>query len=301
MTGDSFAQVFSFDRFRGDGVTDYFLSEKREVNYVEEIFSKCGYTSTFVPIKQLDGNRQMYVQTLISYIDKGLPVIFNHWNKNPEVRWGWGVFVGYEDYGKTLLFMTSELKEPERVTMEELIPDELLPGQENCNGWVFVGEKKKTVPLADLYRNRILSLSQLMKTSTENFCFGAEAFSSWAAAIETGRFDGMKPEEFDDWSMYTVYVCNLATNSSCCHDFLDKALKLNPDLECIREIHDQYHHMRRMWNEQKGEDLEALGGGFNVTLAALQDEKRRSRIAAKIREFAECADRIAEILRDNLQ
>ncbi|MBP7176226.1 MAG: MerR family transcriptional regulator [Thermoclostridium sp.] len=297
LTGDNFAQVFSFDRFRGDGVTDYFLSENREVNYVEGIFSKCGYTSTFVPIKQLDSNRQMYVQTLIAYIDKGLPVIFNHWNKNPEVRWGWGVFVGYEDYGKTLLFMTSEIKEPERVTMEELIPDELLPGQESCNGWVFVGEKKKTVPLADIYRSRILTLPQLLTTRTENFCFGAEAFRSWAEEIERGRFDGMKPEEFDDWSMYTIYVCNLATNSSCCHGFLDKALELNPDLEFIREIHDLYHHMRRMWNEQNGEDLEALGGGFNITLAALQDGNRRGRVAAKICEFAEAVAKVIALIK----
>lgn len=181
--------------------------------------------------------------------------------------------------------------------MEELIPDELLPGQESCNGWVFVGEKKKTVPLADIYRSRILTLPQLLTTRTENFCFGAEAFRSWAEEIERGRFDGMKPEEFDDWSMYTIYVCNLATNSSCCHGFLDKALELNPDLEFIREIHDLYHHMRRMWNEQNGEDLEALGGGFNITLAALQDGNRRGRVAAKICEFAEAVAKVIALIK----
>ena len=50
--------------------------------------------------------------------------------------------------------------------------------------------------------------------------------------------------------------------------------------------------MRRMWNEQNGEDLEAIGGGFNITINALQDKNRRSRIAAKIREFADIADKV---------
>ena len=111
----------------------------------------------------------------------------------------------------------------------------------------------------------------------------------------------MKPEEFDDWSMYTVYVCNLATNSSCCHGFLDKALELNPDLKIIEQIHGLYHQMRRMWNEQNGEDLEALGGGFNITLAALQDKNRCSRIAAEIREFAEVTDKISATVNSGLK
>jgi hypothetical protein len=92
--------------------------------------------------------------------------------------------------------------------------------------------------------------------------------------------------------MYTIYVCNLATNSSCCQEYLDRALKLNPDLEFINEIRSLYEKMRHMWNEQDGEDLEAIGGGFNITLDALQNQQKRGKIAAKIREFAECTDKI---------
>ncbi len=300
LTGDNFAQVYSFDRFRGDGATDYFLSEAGSTNFIEDIFAECGYASTFVSIRQLINNRGMYVQTLMAYIDKGLPVIFNHWSKDPNQKWGWGVFVGYEDYGKTLLFISAEMNEPERVTLDDLLPDELMIGQETCNGWIFIGEKRKEVKLAELYRNRILTLPQLLTKKTEGYCFGAEAFRSWAADIEKGKFDGMKPEEFDAWFMYTVYVCNLATNSSCCHGFLDKALQLNPDLKFIEEIHHLYEKMRRMWNEQSGEDLEAIGGGFNITLSALQDKNQRSRIAAKLYEFADIADKVVAAVNDGL-
>lgn len=298
LTGDNFAQVYSYDHFRGDGATDYVLSEKGNGDFIEAIFAACGYASTFVAIKQLANNKEMYLQTLIAYIDKGLPVIFNHWGTNPRSRWGWGVFVGYEDYGKTLLYMTADITEPERISLGDALPDELLPGQEACNGWVFIGEKKRDVELAEIYRNRILTLPKLLTTKTEGYCFGAEAFRSWAADIENGIFDHMEPEQFDTWPMYTIYVCNLATNSSCCHLFLDKAQQLNPDLAFIEEVKGLYEQMRRMWNKQNGQDLEAIGGGFNITLDALQNRQQRSNIAAKLREFAECTDKVIAVLNE---
>ena len=193
-----------------------------------------------------------------------------------------------------MLYMTADITEPDNISFNDLFPDEYLPGQDACNGWVFVGEKSKNIELADIYRNRILTLQKLLTTKTEGYCFGAEAFRSWATDIENGRFDGMKPEEFDPWPMYTIYVCNLATNSSCCHDFLDKAYKLNPDLDWIKDISALYKRMGLMWNNQNGEDLEAIGGGFNITLGALQDKQRRNRIVSKIREFAECTDKVIE-------
>ena len=296
LTGDTFAQIYAIDHFRGDGATDYYLSEKGNTDHIENIFAECGYASTFVTVKQLANNKEMYLQTLTAYIDKGIPVIFNHWGNMPRNRWGWGVFVGYEDFGKVLLYLNAEMTEPDRIPLSDLIPDEFITGQEACNGLIFVGEKRKQVELADIYRNRIMSLNKLLTTKTEGYCFGAEAFRSWAAGIENGIFDNMKPEEFDDWPMYTVYVCNLATNSSCCHEFLNRAQKLNPDMTYLEEIRGLYDKMRHMWNEQNGEDLEAIGGGFNITLEALQDKQRRNRITAKIREFAECTDEVVAVL-----
>jgi hypothetical protein len=49
---------------------------------------------------------------------------------------------------------------------------------------------------------------------------------------------------------------------------------------------------------QEGEDLEAIGGGFNITLGALQDKEKRSRIASKIREFAERTDKVIDVLKE---
>ncbi len=62
--------------------------------------------------------------------------------------------------------------------------------------------------------------------------------------------------------------------------------------------------MAQMWggdNTRNDEDsLEALGGGFNVTLETLQDKEKRGKIAAKIREFAAVTDEIVRVLTENL-
>lgn len=116
LTGDNSAQIYSFNRFRGDGVTDYRLSESYNFEFIENIFAYCGYASSFIPMKQLINNREMYVQTLVSYIDKGIPVIFNNYGNNPHDRYSWSVFIGYEDYGKTLLYIGGDTVEIDRIS-----------------------------------------------------------------------------------------------------------------------------------------------------------------------------------------
>lgn len=105
LTGDTFTQVYATDHYRGDGATDFFLSERDNTAHIENIFAECGYASTFVPVQQLVNNTEMYLQTLKAYIDKGIPVISDIWGTNiPRNRWGWSVIVGYEDFGKSFTF-----------------------------------------------------------------------------------------------------------------------------------------------------------------------------------------------------
>ncbi|MDF2925479.1 MAG: putative transcriptional regulator [Paenibacillaceae bacterium] len=295
VTGDVFAQVYPYDRFRGDGVTDFMLGTPAGIRFVEDVFDKCGYAATFVPEKQLKANREMYLQTLMAYIDKGVPVI-----SNLGVKWhtAWTVFVGYEELGQTLLFMSDNMTEPERVSADDVFANKAEDSFES-RGWLFVGEKLEQKDLARIYRDAIANLPKLLIVKTVYYCFGGEAFRAWASDIENGKFDGMKPEEFDGWTMYSTYVCIAATNGSCCFTFLDRALQLNPEFTFISEISAQYKKMGRMW-ERDSDGLEAIGGGFNITLATLQDREKRGRIAAKLREFAECADEVVRIVNDNL-
>lgn len=304
LTGDVFTQYYPKGEFRGEGITSYMLAEgphrnlrengdsfalvSEESGFIEALFEKCGYASTFVPRKDLCKNPDMYVQTLVSYIDRGIPVLVWGLGEPPV-----GVLVGYEEYGKTLLYITGNNNRPERLSLESF----LTQNEFSNPGWIFLGSKKEAPSLARLYREAVRVLPKLLATETESFYFGASAFRAWAADIEGGRFDDVKPEEFDPWSAHTAYVCGLATNASCCHGFLDKAMELNPDLGFLKEVSGLYKRCGEMWNHDNGTDLEALGGGFNVTLEALQDGQRRSRIADKLREFAEVTEEIERVLR----
>ncbi len=291
LTGDNFAQIYAYGEFLGDSATEYRM---RERGFLESIFEKCGYASTFLSDGELKRHRAGALEALIASINRGVPVI--------RFGSGFGVIVGYEDYGEALLCLTGDDPEPSRVTLEQMLtPDGGAdPAKwEEIFGWLIVGEKKRTVELADLYRDAILDLPRLLTVKNERYCFGAAAFRAWADDIERGRYDRLPPEDFDVWTMYTVYICNLATNGSCCHSFLDKARALNQSLTCTDELHRQYERMRRMWNADGGQDLEALGGGFNVTLEALQNHDKRAKIAAKLREFAACTEAAVEAVRKN--
>ena len=69
----------------------------------------------------------------------------------------------------------------------------------------------------------------------------------------------------------------------------------------LTEVSLLYKRCEEMWNKDNGKDLEAIGGGFNVTLEALQDKEHRTQIAAKLREFADVTDEITRVLKQGIE
>ena len=291
LTGDVFTQHYSYAKYPGDAVSCYMMDENPK-QFVKDTFAKCGYAANYISNRELSENTAMYLNTLTSYIDRGIPVIT--WGDAPSGLLG--VFVGYEDYGKILLYITGNNNRPERVELDKAL--------QCSHGWIFVGEKKENRPLAQIYREAIAALPQLFSIKTDNYCLGSEALRAWAADIESGRFDGMPPEEFDTWAHYTNYVCVLATNGSCCHEFLKRAEKLNPDMGFLDEVSALYRRTAEIWggdrNRNDANSLEALGGGFNVTLDVLRNKQKCGKIAAKIRECAEITDEVVRVLEKGL-
>lgn len=287
LTGDVFTQTYSKQNFLGDGCSEYFLDTDTGKAWIEDIFEKAGYSATFVLFKEIQKNKEMYLQTLKAYIDQGIPVL---WKRNDYTVWN--VFVGYEEDGKTLLFLTDEMTEPAKVSSEEAM-DYSMNLPKNCAGWIFVGGKSKEADLKTVYREAVLNLPQLFAKESEKYCLGGNAFRAWAETVESDWFQNLKPEEFDDWAMYKSYVCCAATNSSCCYAFLAKAHELNPDLSCIDTLVIEYRKMKTLWDE-----LEGLGGGFGVSLETLKNPEQAKSIAAKIREFGVCADKIEKAVLD---
>ena len=164
--------------------------------------------------------------------------------------------------------------------------------------WIFIGEKTKQKEIKDIYREAVYQIPEWLNLpkNKNGVSFGIQAFRDWASDIEAGRYNSLDVDNFDDWKDYTIYVCNFATNSGGSKCFLDKALEYNPDLTFIAEIINQYMKTKELWN-----DLEAIGGAFNITLDTLQDIDKRKIISSKIREFAECMEKVVDIIKSEQQ
>lgn len=275
LSGDSFSQVYGDAESVSYALFGY--------DYLKRIFDTLGYEFTLVSRKELNSSKEKYIQKIMDYINKGTPVIM----KGDGLKRGFKIICGYEDDGKTLLVLNGDNPEPQRWGMEVHVNE----GRDIEENWIFVGNQFKKANIAEIYHKVVMEIPKLLTMEKVNGCsFGRNAFIDWADDIENGRFDNVKPEEFDGWDQYSKYVCNLATNSiPAGHPtgwgFLDKALEYNPDITFVNDISKTYKDKNVLWSE-----LEAIGGGFNVTLDILKDTKKRKIIADKIREFAKCCD-----------
>lgn len=282
LTGDVFAQHYR-QPFVGQGVNSYYQANG-DGRFFERIFEKCGYSAEYVFSRDLFKDKDMYLKRLVACIDKGVPIIFTGYLDQPC-----GVFVGYEEYGKTLLYISGNNSEPQRISC-----DKAMGCGTDKSGWIFVGDKKEEKKTAEIYREAIYALPELLTTDNDKYCFGASAFRKWADDVENGYFEQIQPGEFDSLSMYVNFVFALAANGSCCPVFLQRTIELNPDMTYLDDIIALYKRTADIWHNDGGNDLEALGGGFNITLEALQNPVRREKIAARIRE---CGDIIHEVVK----
>lgn len=280
LTGDILTQVFSYGDYMGECISACrYRHEGGE--YLKSIFERCGYESTYVTIGQLKADKELYLAQLIEYIDKGIPVISikQHWPP-------WCVYVGYEEYGQKLLMLTDNLSIPHCISVDEVFGD--------CADltWVFIGDRKKTIGLAEAYKDALAAIPHLFSMKNEKFCCGAEAFYAWASRIESGYFDQLSEETFKKWEMYTSNICNMATNGCCAVTFLNRVKELNPDLRFIDDIIQQYETLAHIWEKDDGKDLESIGAGFNISLDMLKDQNRRLFIVNRLREAGNCMNRV---------
>ncbi len=306
ITGDIFAQFYPLSDFKDDSASDYYLGLRNLVN----VFDKIGYAAESFSERELQSDREHFTKKITTSIDRGIPVIWYH--GCPK-----GAIIGYEGNGNTLLYLSDNKTEPERLVLDE---DFFRNEQTDIHGWIIVGEKKREVSLKQIYRDVIMRLPNLLTTKTNDYVLGAEAFRAWANDIENGKYDNMKPEEFNgNYFAYEVYIVNLATNSGGCQAFLEKAQEMNPDYTFLEEVRKQYRVTNYLWNgghwvkdvhsrEERAEmtrlygdyNLETLGGAFGCRLETLQDKAKRAPIVKQLRRFADCMDEVVRVLNENL-
>lgn len=306
ISGDIFAQFYPLSDFKDDSASDYYLGLRNLVN----VFDRIGYAAEAFSEHELQSDREHFTKKITASIDRGVPVIWYH--GYPK-----GAVIGYEGDGGTLLYLSNNKTEPERLVLdEEFFKNE----QTDIHGWIIVNEKKREVSLKQIYRDVIMRLPNLLTTKTNDYVLGAEAFHAWANDIENGKYDNMRPEEFNgNYFAYEVYVVNLATNSGGCQAFLEKAQEMNPDFTFLEEVRKLYRITNYLWNgghwvkdvhssEERAEmtrlyggcNLETLGGAFGCKLETLQDRVKRDLIVKQLRRFADCMDEVVRILNENL-
>lgn len=287
ITGDCYAQVYPKNQvFFSDRycVSDYNILYNDDCSdYIEEIFDKMGYTCTYVPKEKIIVNKEMYRQKLMAYIDKGIPVI--HFKGN------YSLICGYEEHGNILFN-----KWPCSNDFNKFALDDEYFSDKELRGWIFVGEKKERKILSEMYRDAVMKMPEILTSETDEYYFGAKAFRAWADDINNSFYDGKTQDEVDLWETHTSFVCDFETIAATSGRFLSKALELNPDLGFISEI---IPVLSRKGAYANG-GLEDLGGGFNVTLAVLQDVEKRKMIADRLRLFAENMDEIVRVLKENI-
>jgi len=114
ITGDFFVQFYRLNDINsnhnilGVGFGDYYLGLHKLVN----VFNKVGYAAESFSERELKSDHKLYLQKITGSIDKGIPVI---WYR-PGMP---GIIVGYENEGNTLLYLTAETREPERLVIND--------------------------------------------------------------------------------------------------------------------------------------------------------------------------------------
>ena len=254
--------------------------------FINDIFESIGYEHTYITKDQINSKKELFLGTVMNYIDNGTPILVRY---AASKHGNYQVICGYENNGKTLLFLDGDSSVPAKLDTTQEIQDD----------WIFIGNRKKDIDIAKLFKESVLRIPQWL-TMPENgtgVSFGARGYNKWADDIENGRYNSLTSESFEGWRDYTIYVCNLATNCGGSKYFLDKAYELNPDLSFIPEIIKAYYHAG---SNQPGElwyELENLGGGFNVTLEILQDKEKCKTISDKVREIGACMEKVLRIMK----
>ncbi|MCL2447089.1 MAG: AraC family transcriptional regulator [Oscillospiraceae bacterium] len=276
LTGDSIAQVYNRNPTTScEYCVSGYLAGPEHIKYV---FDALGHEHEHVTAAQLNADNARYIQKIVDMIDRDIPVLVKtNLNDIPEWHSDVGTYcliVGYDHGGQIvkLLFGGTETV------------DCILTGN-NKMDLIFIGEKRREITLEELHHNAVEKASHWLTLPERNgMCFGAAAFRAWADDIEAGRFeDGSLPL----WENYGVYVCNLATNSGQLAGLGgEKVRELLPTEtpiggKCL------------LWVQ-----LEELGGGMDMeqVKATMRDKKKRAKIAAALRDYAQHVERVVEVL-----
>jgi hypothetical protein len=283
ITGDTTVQVYGHGFNRSYNEHDIPLSSVWDgQEFIAYLFGEIGYDYTYITADKIRANSAEYVEMVKDYIDKGIPVL-----ARTAVPFGFGsnyeLIVGYEDGGKTLLYLDNDTVELRREIVGQPRGDVWKIEWD----WIFIGDKVRVIDKKTLYTNCLKRTVEMLTSPDKYGCsYGAKAFLDWADDIESGFFA--------NGGEYTTYVCVLATNAG---RGLSYIYEMMPEFTFLKGLlSDLSNKMQDIWRE-----LEGMNGGFSVTNGVMNDVEKRGRIAEKIREYAGLTDELTAALRCELK
>ena len=292
LTGDGLVQVYDRNK---SSFCEYCLSGfLPSYEHIKHVFDTIGYAYEYVTSEEINKNKPFYQEKVIEYINRGIPVLVKTTlldtpMENSELTYT--LYVGYEDYGNKLIFL-NPYDRLEIYDIDNVIKQD----------WIFIGDKKNEIIYDEVLIKTIKNTYTLLNLPEDNGKFyGANAYRAWAEDMRDGRF----VTEKDLWANYGAYFCNLATNSWANNiedaphaSLFYNLMKLYPEYkEMSNQIANQYAIIGS--GDGKGgiwKDLTDLGGGFNISNTAMEDEANRNSIAKKLEEAADAIERVSMIL-----
>lgn len=278
VTGDSFTQLYRPNSLKSVGSlsNDTFNSE-----IAKRAFDACGYDFKYVNEKELKADKTKWTREIVTYINKGMPVIIYECKDAGN----FGIICGYENNGETLLLLKEDVTTPVKSKN----------GLDYSKGLIFVGEKKTTPLLADVYRKTVMDISTFMSRQPEDgLVFGKQAFEAWADGllVDDSYFKDKDEKAMDEirWRLHCALLCIAGTNG-CSRGFLEKALSLCPGMTIIPKLQPAYERMQSIF-----EEISTMQGDFWIPYETLKNAESRRTISNKIHEFSKCCDEILEIM-----
>ena len=281
ITGDSLMQLYCKNIH-----TDTFCPSNNvfDQRFAKRAFDACGYDFTYL-CGINDSNRNGYLPKIKQSIDRRIPVLCRGLAElGPEFC----CICGYD--GDDLLYLVCEKVRPVVYpnTFTELI---------------FAGEKKERPSPGEVYRKTVLDIpSFLLRSTTEEYSFGKQAFIDWAESFQNGTFDGVPANEINVWNVHGTYLCMAGTNG-CADHCLKNALQYNPDMTFIKDLLPLYEKQQLVFHDLAYRDANGridyqnggMQGGFNIKPETIKNKELMKPISNKIMESAKICDEILEV------
>jgi AraC-like DNA-binding protein len=290
VSGDCYVQVYGTNKNKWHTC---FSQSKFDYALIQRVCDAIGYDFSYIDAEDWQRDKDGCKAKIISYIDKGIPVIgkgFYHSPPDGGEKWPTdevSCIIGYENNGERFYRLPEEATDLVPFTLDDHLP----------YTFVFIEGKKKAPPVAEVYRKALMDAPQLMRTppgQDGDVFFGNSAFEQWANMLEND-FYRMKPEDFKDislWRYYSVYICIIATNIYSKRHTTDRAIQMNPELTYMAPLLDQeYKALGELENQ-----LKEAGGDFNVSYEILQDTMKCQKIARIMKRFPDVYSRICDAI-----